>query len=189
MPRETIELVRSVDDAVFVRGNADRLETPANPEGEAGRLWIKQQLDDDQIAWLTNLDFSAILGDTLYVHATPQDDETYITELTTDDRLADLLSGVEQARVVAGHTHMQLDRTVGSIRFVNAGSVGRPYEGRPGAYWAILDDDVELRRTEYDFEGAAAETRVSGHPRAEELAAENVLVVPSRGEGLAAFGG
>ena len=70
MPRETIELVRSIDDAVFVRGNADRLETPANQEGEAGRLWIKQQLDDEQIAWLADLDFSAVLDDTLYVHAT-----------------------------------------------------------------------------------------------------------------------
>jgi predicted phosphodiesterase len=113
-----------------------------------------------------------------------------VTELTTDERLAEFLNGVEQRLVVAGHTHMQLDRTVGSTRFVNAGSVGRPYEGTPGAFWAIVDDgDVDFRRTDYDLEHAAALIRASGHPHAAELADENVLTVPTRAEALAVFGG
>jgi putative phosphoesterase len=190
MPRETVELVRSLDDAVFVRGNADRLDSPAmSPEWDNARRWVENQLDEAQIAWLANLDFSAVLDDTLYVHAIPQDDETVVTELTTEERLAELLSGVEQSRVVVGHTHMQLDRTVGSIRFVNAGSVGMPYEARPGAYWAILDQGVEFRRTEYDLARAATAIRATGHPMAEETATENVLVGPSREEALAAIGG
>jgi putative phosphoesterase len=190
MPRETVELVRSLQEAVFVRGNADRLDSPAmSPEWDQARRWVEQQLDQEQIAWLANLDFSAVIDDTLYVHATPQDVETIVTELTTDDRLAELLAEVEQSRVVAGHTHMQLDRTIGSTRFVNAGSVGMPYEAMPGAYWAILDQDVEFRHTEYDLVRAAAAIRATGHPMAEETAAENVLVIPSREEALAAFGG
>jgi diadenosine tetraphosphatase ApaH/serine/threonine PP2A family protein phosphatase len=72
----------------------------------------------------------------------PDDDTTIVTELTTDEKLAGLLSDVEQRRVVAGHTHMQLERRVGDKLFVNAGSIGRPYEGRAGAYWAILDEGV-----------------------------------------------
>jgi putative phosphoesterase len=190
MPRETVDLVRSIEGAVFVRGNADRLDSPAmSPEWDAARRWVEQQLDEEQIAWLANLQFSAVLDDTLYVHANPQDDETVVTDLTTDERLTELLAGVEQSRVVAGHTHMQMDRTVASIRFVNAGSVGMPYEAKPGAYWAILGDDVEFRHTEYDLEAAAAAIRATGHPMAEETAAENVLVVPSREEALAVFGG
>ena len=189
LPRETVELARSLD-AVFVRGNADRLDSPAmTPEWDAARRWVEQQLDEEQIAWLANLDFSAVIDDTLYVHATPQDNETVVTELTSDERLAGLLADVEQSLVVAGHTHMQLDRRVGDTRFVNAGSVGMPYEHEPGAYWALIGDDVELRRTEYDLERAAAAIRASGHPMAEELAAENVLTIPSREEALAAFGG
>jgi hypothetical protein len=39
---------------------------------------------------------------------------------------------------------------------VNAGSVGAPYEAEPGASWALLGADIELRRTAYDFEAAAA---------------------------------
>jgi putative phosphoesterase len=190
MPRETVELVRSLDDAVFVRGNADRLDSPSmTPDWEEARRWVKGQLGEDQVTWLANLDFSAVLDDTLYVHSNPQDDETIVTELTTDEKLAGLLTGVEQSRVVAGHTHMQLDRTVGSIRFVNAGSVGLAYEDEPGAYWAIVDEEIDFRRTEFDRERAAAAVRATGHPMAEEWAAENVLVVPSRAEALATFGG
>ena len=192
MPRETVELVRSLDGAVFVRGNADRLDSPSmGPEWDEARRWVEKQLDQEQIGWLASLDFSAVLDDTLYVHAAPQDDDTWpvITDLTTDDRLAELLEGVEQSRVVAGHTHMQLDRTVGSIRFVNAGSVGLPYEGKLGAYWAMLGrDEVELRRTELDAESAAAAIRTTGHPMRNEFAG-NMLAVPSREEALAVFGG
>ena len=139
--------------------------------------------------WLAGLPFSVVLDDTLYVHAAPDDDRTIVTELTTDEKLAGLLRDVEQRRVVAGHTHMQLERRVGETLFVNAGSIGWPYEGRPGAYWAILDDEVELRRTDYDLERAAELVRASGHPRAEEIAAENILVSAPRAEALAVFGG
>ena len=187
-PREVVELVRSLPNAHPIRGNADRVRDPQYRDDE-GLAWLLEQLDDDQVEWLTSLPFSAVLDDTLYVHATPQDDETVVTELTSDERLADLLAGVEQRRVVAGHTHMQLERRVGSRLFVNAGSVGWPYEGRPGAFWAILDDGVELRSTEYDRDNAARLVRASGHPRAEEIAAENILEAPTRAEALAAFGG
>jgi len=63
---------------------------------------------------------------------------------------------------------VQFDRAVDDIRVVNAGSVGAPYEAEPGAYWALLEDDVELRRTEYDVEAAAAAIIATGYPKAEE---------------------
>ena len=46
--------------------------------------------------------------------------------------------------VVCGHTHRQFDRRIDRWRVVNAGSVGMPYEGRPGAYWALLGPGVEM---------------------------------------------
>ncbi|MGH7321842.1 MAG: hypothetical protein ACRELA_19755, partial [Candidatus Rokuibacteriota bacterium] len=45
-------------------------------------------------------------------------------------------------------------RTVAGIRSLNPGSIGMPYEGRPGAYWAMLGPDVDLRHTEYDLDEA-----------------------------------
>jgi hypothetical protein len=62
-----------------------------------------------------------------------------------------------------------------------------PYEAAPGAYWALLGPDVELRRTAYDRERAAERIAASGWPGAEEFARENVLTVPSRAEALAVF--
>jgi putative phosphoesterase len=187
-PREVVELLRSVPNARCIRGNADRVQDPQYGDDE-GLAWLLERLDEDQVKWLTELPFSARLDDTLYVHATPQDDETIVTELTTDEKLAGLLAGVDEGRIVAGHTHMQLERLVGEKLFVNAGSVGWPYEGSPGAYWAILDEGVEFRRTDYDRERAAELIRRSGHPRAEEIAVENILESPTRAEALAVFGG
>jgi putative phosphoesterase len=187
-PRETIELVRSLPSAHCIRGNADRLDAPEF-QGDEGLAWLLERIEPTQAEWLVELPFSTVIEDTLYVHATPQDDETVISELTTDERLAELLGGVGYRRVVGGHTHMQLERRVGDVLFVNPGSVGRPYEAEPGAYWALLDDGVEFRRTDYDLERAAELVRRSGHPRAAEVADENVLRVPSRADALAVFGG
>jgi hypothetical protein len=52
---------------------------------------------------------------------------------------------------------------------VNAGSVGLPYEGRPGAYWAMLGPDVAMLRTEYDVDEAVARYRATDFPGVEEL--------------------
>jgi putative phosphoesterase len=187
-PREVVELVRSLPNTHCIRGNADRL-FDEEFAGDEGLAWLLERLGDEQASWLAGLPFSVVLDDTLYVHATPLDDTTIVTELTTDEKLAGLLRDVEQPRVVAGHTHMQLERRVGGRLFVNAGSVGWPYEGRAGAYWAILDQGVELRRTDYDLERAAELVRTSAHPRAEEIAAENILVSAPRAEALEIFGG
>lgn len=187
-PREVVELVRSLPEAHCIRGNADRLRDPEFADDE-GLAWLLERLDEEQADWLVSLPFSVVLDDTLYVHATPVDDTTVVTELTTEEKLAGLLRDVEQPRVVAGHTHMQLERRVGERLFVNPGSVGWPYEGRPGAYWAILGEGVELRHTDYDRERAAQLVRASGHPRAGEIAAENILVSAPRAEALEVFGG
>lgn len=188
-PRETLELVRSVDNAAFILGNADLLATASPvPEWDEARRWVEAQLDERSVRWLAQLPFSTTLDDTLYVHANPVDVEQIVTERTPDARVEQLLDGVTARRVVTGHVHMQFRRSVGGIEWIGAGSVGMPYEGSPGAYWALLDaGDVELRRTEYDLEAAAAAVRASGYPMAAQLADENILRVPSRDEALAVF--
>jgi hypothetical protein len=72
-------------------------------------------------------------------------------------------------------------------RWVNAGSIGMPYEDDVAAFWAVVGDDVEFRRTPFDVERAAAEIRASGWPGGEEFVAENVLSAPSRTEATAYF--
>lgn len=103
------------------------------------------------------------LGEVLFCHATPRDDNEIFTRLTPAERLRPLMEATGAAVVVCGHTHMQFDRTVGDVRVVNAGSVGMPF-GEPGAYWALIDGDIELRRTEYDLDAAAAAIRATEYP-------------------------
>ena len=92
----------------------------------------------------------------LYCHGTPRSDEEIMTRITPPERLERILRDVDEHVIVCGHVHQQYDRTVDRWRVVNAGSVGIPYEGRAGAFWALLDDaEPTLLRTDYAVDPAA----------------------------------
>jgi hypothetical protein len=58
------------------------------------------------------------------------------------------------------------------VRFVNAGSVGLPYEGDGDARWLWVADGVPgLRRTAYDAAGAGRRMLASGWPDARSIGA------------------
>src|SRR5207244_6733514 len=63
------------------------------------------------------------IGEVLFCHATPRNDTEIFTRLTPEDRLLPVFEGVNAPVMVCGHTHMQFDRKIGSIRVLNAGSV------------------------------------------------------------------
>jgi predicted phosphodiesterase len=123
----------------------------------------------------------------LFCHATPRNDTEVFTRLTSEDRLIPVFEGRNAAVVVCGHTHMQFDRMIGTVRVVNAGSVGMPY-GKPGAYWLLLGPDIHLRHTPYDLTQAAERIRATKYPQAQEFAEGNVLHPPSEAEVLDVFG-
>ena len=175
-PAEALARIRSLPDAVFVRGNCDR-----EPDE-----WERSRLSEDEVAFLQGLPERVVLDGVLYTHATPRSDEEVVTPATSDDEIAEIVSGVEQHAVVVGHTHMQQDRQVGSVRWVNAGSVGLPYEGELAAFWALADDgEVELRKTPLEVDEVADAFRRSEWPRADELLRENVLETVSREQATA----
>ncbi len=162
-PAECLALLASLGDRVrFVRGNGDRLldAWPAD-RLEPGRL-------DELQSWplTTEIDVEG-LGVVVFCHGSPRSDEEILTALTPADEVVDACAGLPT--VVGGHTHVQLDRVAGGTRLVNAGSVGCPYEGRRGAFWALLGPGVELVATEYDVEAAAAAIRDTGYDNADDL--------------------
>ncbi len=108
------------------------------------------------------------------------------TRLTPDERLLPIFGTLGVALAVCGHTHMQFDRTIGTVRVVNAGSVGMPF-GEPGAYWLLLGPDVQLRHTPYDLAVAARRVRATTYPQAEEFAARDVLQPRTESDVLEAF--
>src|SRR5262249_19725212 len=92
---------------------------------------------------------------------------------------------VDEAVLVSAHTQIQFERRVAGIRSLNPGSVGLPYQGVGGAYWALLGPDVELRRTDYDLEAALAAYRASDDPLAGALI-ETLLAPPAPAQVIAA---
>jgi putative phosphoesterase len=133
----------------WVRGNGER------EEGDERDLPLTVELDG-----------------VLYCHATPRRDDEILTRISAPQRWADALAGVTAAVVVAGHTHQQDDRRVGAVRFVNAGSVGLPYEGDGAARWVWVAGGVpELRRTPYEAVAAGRRMLAAGWPDERSIAA------------------
>jgi predicted phosphodiesterase len=190
MNAETVDALIALGElALGVRGNTDRevihaFDDPPAGEGddfvERTTAWSATQIDRSHRDFLAafaptvELDVDG-LGVTLFCHGSPSSDEEALTTETSDERLAAVLAETRAPVVVCGHTHRQFDRRIGERRVVNAGSVGLPYEGRRGAYWALLGPEVELRRTEYDVDAAVARMRASGSPDLEELLRESLL--------------
>jgi predicted phosphodiesterase len=161
-PAEVFDLLTGRSNARFLHGNADRLVV----EGvdEHGQDWNgeRRRLGDARLAAIASWPLTVELeidglGRTLFCHAIPSADEPIFTRITPDDHVIALIGDIEADLVVCGHTHVQFDRRLSNgLRVVNAGSVGMPYEGRRGAFWALLGPEVDLRRTEYDVEAAIA---------------------------------
>jgi putative phosphoesterase len=196
MPRETLARLLDLDLPVqFIQGNGDReviAPTGAVPEPfrEAMR-WNAEQLrpEDERLlaSWPHTLRVEIPrLGEVLFCHATPRNDTEIFTRLTPEACLLPIFEGLNVPLVVCGHTHMQFDRTIGSVRVVNAGSVGMPFQ-EPGAYWLLLGPDVQLRRTSYDLTNAAERIRNTKYPQAQDFAARNVLNPPSEADTLKMF--
>ena len=134
-PAETLERLRGLGDRVlWVRGNTDR------------EITTESHLSDEQVAFLHGVQPTVQIDRVLFCHATPRNDMDIFTERTRAERIAFLFEDVDADVVVCGHTHMQFERTIAGRRVLNSGSVGMPFEERPGAYWTL---DLEPRRTEY----------------------------------------
>ena len=189
MPRECMAALKNISVPVsFIYGNGES-DILALHRGEPlvrvptqfheVMRWVAEQLPPEYITefatWKleTTLEIPG-LGSVLFCHATPENENRIFTRVTPEPPLRMLFEPTGADVIVCGHTHMQFDRTVGSVRVVNAGSVGMPF-GDPGAYWLMLDSDVELRRTEYDLVAADERIRSTGYP---ETAGLDILQPP-----------
>jgi predicted phosphodiesterase len=158
-PGQVLERLRALDHAHWLRGNTERELVAPGPPREGGpppgaMEELKARFSADDLDFLYGLPKQVTLeldglGEALFCHATPRNDWEIFTILSPDERVQELMGGVPQRLIVCGHTHVQDDRRVGEYRIVNAGSVGMAYEDEPGAYWALLGPDVELRHTSY----------------------------------------
>lgn len=168
LPVATLDLLRDLGDrAVWIGGNADREMVECARGGRASvpdpiLPWAAGRLRADQVERLAGLPISVQLsvdglGEVLFCHATPRDDEEVVLVDSRPDRWAEVLDGLDPRvdTVVCGHTHMPFARIAHGRMVVNPGSVGMPY-GPSGAHWALLGPGVQLRRTLFDADRACA---------------------------------
>jgi predicted phosphodiesterase len=198
--RATLDRLEQLDAPVrWVRGNGEREvaeavgAAPPAEDDLVGRFAAitAAELGDERARGLGELPLALELDGVLYCHASPRRDDEMLTRLSPDERWAGALAGVPTAIVVAGHTHQQDDRVVGGVRFLNAGSVGLPYEGDGAARWLWVSDGVpELRSTAYDAVAAGRRMLAAGWPDERSIGAALVdpvepIVVTRLFEGLA----
>jgi predicted phosphodiesterase len=198
MPRETLAFLLNLDIPTrFLYGNCEVAvlkEISGKAPAEVPQYWPIIRWTAEQIAseyesllrgWPKIVRVSIDgLGEALFCHGTPRDEDESFTRLTPEEKLLPIFEGLNF--VVCGHTHMQFDRRIGNTRVVNAGSVGMPF-GAPGADWLLLSPEVELHHTTYDLEKAAQRVRATKYLQAEEFAARNILAPPTEAAMLELF--
>lgn len=162
-PRETVERLKALENATWIRGNADRWlvdrhDAPAPIDAIAERT--AELLGEELVAELSGLPETTVVDGTLYCHASLRSDmQSFLPDPHEQD--AELLMGVDARRVVFGHTHVAFGREgFGGIELVNPGSVGMPWDGDHRAAYAVLGENgVEHRRVEYDWRASVEAVR------------------------------
>jgi diadenosine tetraphosphatase ApaH/serine/threonine PP2A family protein phosphatase len=175
-PRETLERLRVLPNATWIRGNGERWlrELPEIPEVLEAYREFEGTMTEDEIDQLYSLPVQAELDGALYVHGSPLSDVESFSPRPEEGEER-LLAGVKDRTIVFGHSHQQFRRPgPNGTDLVNPGSVGMPLDGDVRAAWATWDGDFTFRRTEYDVERAAAAYRGLGGEFG-EFAAKRIL--------------
>ncbi|MGI9253823.1 MAG: metallophosphoesterase family protein [Thermomicrobiales bacterium] len=185
-PNEVVALIRARDIPVLMGNYDDGVGFDRDDcgcaytddgERERGRqslVWTRAEVTPEHKAWLQTLpfDWRADVGGLRLraVHGSPRRINEYLFEDRDPASLARIAAGAGCDVLIFGHTHKPWTRDIEGVRFVNAGSVGKPKDGDPRACWALLTVDpdgrvtVDYRREPYDAAAAAAEIRAAGLP-------------------------
>jgi predicted phosphodiesterase len=164
-PRETVERLRELPSADWIRGNVDRwtakpTDAPDDPLPQSAIAACREALGDRLVQELGALPEQLVIDGVRYCHGSPLSDvRSFLPEPAPDE--PELLAGIAEHRLVFGHTHLGFAREgPGGIELLNPGSVGVPLDGDTRAAYALVRDGVvEHRRVEYDSAASAAALR------------------------------
>lgn len=195
-PRECIQRLAELPNAVLVRGNHDHaigsgtFDPGMNGVAQVCARWTYDLLSAQEREWLASLPLEYCADGWLAVHGAPRDPHrilAYVYEMTYEENLSDLQ---ERGLSVCfhGHTHVQsvyvrgrdgtrrrkgtLDLTVFEpelAALINPGAVGQPRDGNPTAAFALWEratNRVVFHRTAYSIEQVVEAIRKEGLPYA-----------------------
>ena len=190
-PKETVALLGDMG-LPTVRGNHDRAmgDTPRTLMA-ASDAFAFDRLSPAEREQLFGLPQTLVpAAGVLAFHATPTDDNTYLTEDIVDGRLAlsgprriaDRLGGARAPLLLCGHSHIaRIVHGPDGMLIVNPGSAGAPgyiddtaprhvsEAGSPHARYAVLTMrrsvwSVDLRAIAYDWDSAARRAAENNRP-------------------------
>jgi diadenosine tetraphosphatase ApaH/serine/threonine PP2A family protein phosphatase len=165
-PLETVERLRELPRAEWIRGNVDRWtahpgDAPDDPLPQSAIAACREVLGERIVQELAALPEQLVIDGVRYCHGSPLSDvRSFLPEPAPDE--PELLAGIVDRRLVFGHTHLAFAREgPGGIELLNPGSVGVPLDGDTRAAYALVHDGavVEHRRVEYDAAASAAALR------------------------------
>jgi predicted phosphodiesterase len=201
-PTGVLERIDRLDNRSCIRGNTDRYliegsqpwpqqkHVDENPELFPLYLHIARSF-----AWTTGavavtgwldwlqalpLEYRAYLPDgtrVLAVHASPgEDDGTGIHPGLSDKEIQELTANAACDLLLVGHTHVPFDRSLGTLRVVNPGSVSNPLTSDLRAAYALLEIsqagyELSFQRVDYDRQAVVELSQALHHPAAEYIAA------------------
>jgi putative phosphoesterase len=169
-----------------VRGNAD--EMLWNPDRVAEHLGaprfqrvreivfrdiaaIVDAIGDERLNWLRALPARWSESGLTVIHAGPDDVWRSPSAHASDEELVNTYGPLGSRRVVYGHIHRPYVRRLPSFTLANSGSVSLSYDGDPRSAYVLVDDDqIAIRRVEYDIELEVKTLFEMQHPDAVWLA-------------------
>jgi len=174
-PKECLDIIRGLN-CPTVMGNHDeycatQLDLAGfNPMAAEAIKWTRDQLGEEDKAWLSGLKYVRTVESFTIVHATLDLPEKWAYVF---DRLAAGASFNYQHTAVCfnGHTHVpiafvrgvtgiqaglysRIKVEIGRKYFINVGSIGQPRDRNPKAAYVIFDllnNVIELHRLDYDI--------------------------------------
>ncbi|WCR28768.1 metallophosphatase family protein [Paenibacillus thiaminolyticus] len=187
-PREVMDFLYSQKEKfIFIMGNSDRemyeyYLNPKHPEDFVDEMncWCVEQLTKEQLEWIVSFRKFYEIEGKLFVHGSPRSDTESIRVDTPESEVYEMIKGIEQDKMICGHTHIQFVREIYDKQIINAGSVGLQSRAK-GACWLLLnDEEIQLKVTKYDFQ-KAAHSILAGECPYKENFAEHILNPPYEG--------
>jgi len=186
-PNECLRIVRELDCPV-VKGNHDEeavLDTSLdglNPLAKFAMEWTREQLNEEEREYLTNLKLVRQVRDFTIVHATLDTPGSWTYVTNKFDAMASFSYQFTQL-CFYGHTHTpriyvkgdsvdaiedtSVNLEMGRKYFINVGSTGQPRDGDWRCSYAIYDveeQEVTIRRLRYDIQKAQDKIIDAGLP-------------------------
>jgi protein phosphatase len=132
-----------------------------NPTAYEMITWTIDNIKPENQKWLTTLPRRRKIernGKSLYlVHGSPFRVFDYMdshSEKHWKIMLAEAFEKTKTNVLLVGHTHVPVNKKYKGRHFVNPGSVGQPRNGKPGAFYAILNTNpfnISIIHLKYDF--------------------------------------